>query len=534
MMYARIAAASVIVCAACDRTSSSIPAAHAVPAAVKTAAVPVPRAESLYFAGEYDSAASLWKHDLDSATQSKDSLRQATTLMWLGLASWRRGDNATGRRLGEQSLELKKKLSGNPDLSRSYNALGLLARDEGRLRDAASMFEQAVATARAVADTPGVSRAAANIALIHLELGDFDRARQGFEAAREAGRAMGDERVEGNALNNLGMLTIRLGDPASAVPLINDALVRYRSIEYTTGEQSSLAQLASAYDLLGEPQRALALLDSASRIARASDMRSEEAGNLRLMGEIHQTMSDHRRALEFFSRSRALSRELGLRLEEAMALRVEAASHLALGRTDLARARTRDAVAIHRKEGAAWAEFGDLLLLAELASIANDRSEASARIGEARGLALRLNTPAARGELALSEARIAANERNWPAVLRTLDRGQNDLAKARADIAWEAPALRARAHARMGQLDSAYAAGRDAIAAAERVRGRIGSAGLRTGFTSARAAIYADQVIVLLRLGRTAEAFEVADAARGRALVEHLAEARSGGVQPQR
>jgi CHAT domain-containing protein len=39
--------------------------------------------------------------------------------------------------------------------------------------------------------------------------------------------------------------------------------------------------------------------------------------------------------------------------------------------------------------------------------------------------------------------------------------------------------------------------------------------------------VYGDLVVVLLKLGRTAEAFEVADAARGRGLLEHLATSRT-------
>lgn len=513
--------------AACDRPA---PATQSIPEEqpATAASEAVPRAESLYFAGEYDGAAAHWRRELDSAQSAKDSIRQAHVLMWLGLAAWRQGDNAEARALGERSLEIKKRLKGKTDLSRSYNALGLLARDEGRLRDAATLFDEAVASASTVADTAGVSRAAANIALINLELGEFEKARKGFETARDAGRALGDERVEGNALNNLGMLSIRLGDPLSAMPLVRDALQRYKSIGYPAGIQNALGQLATAYDLIGEPQRALAYLDSGSRIARASGMKTEEASNLRLMGQVYAGMEDHRRALTFFERSIAMSRDLGLRLEQATALRSAASSHLSLGSVSVARANTLEALRIHRSEGAVWEELADLLMLAELAGIAGDRRESSGRIAEALRISAKLDAPGARAEVALTRARIAAQQNDWRGVLRIVEQSRPELARARADIAWEPMALRARAFARLGQLDSAVSAGRDAIAAAERVRGRIASSGLRTGFTSARASIYSDQAIAFLRQGRSGEAFEVADAARGRALIEHLAQARSG------
>src|SRR5207302_2920477 len=68
------------------------------------------------------------------------------------------------------------------------------------------------------------------------------------------------------------------------------------------------------------------------------------------------------------------------------------------------------------------------------------------------------------------------------------------------------------------------AAGREAVTAVERVRGNFGSGLLRTDYMAGRAAAYSDLVAALARLGRMNEAFAVSDAARGRALLEHLAQ----------
>ena len=64
------------------------------------------------------------------------------------------------------------------------------------------------------------------------------------------------------------------------------------------------------------------------------------------------------------------------------------------------------------------------------------------------------------------------------------------------------------------------------MASIERVRAGYQSGTLRTAFLSERAQVYADLVVVLLSRGRTEDAFRVADAARGRALLEHLGAAR--------
>src|SRR6185369_6440939 len=91
----------------------------------------------------------------------------------------------------------------------------------------------------------------------------------------------------------------------------------------------------------------------------------------------------------------------------------------------------------------------------------------------------------------------------------------------------EALALEARAHEGLGHTDASLAAGRRAIAVVERVRGNYASGELRTTYASDRADVYARHVLLLLNAGRTDEAFQIADAARGRALLEHLAAARA-------
>lgn len=486
----------------------------------------IAQAESLYFAGQYDAARTIWTATLGEPQMRNDSALQAHVMMWLGLAAWRLGDYAESRTMGHQSLALKRRLGRSHELSRSYNALGLLARDEGRLTDAAALFDSAMQTAQAAADTAGVNRGAANLALVQLDLGEFSLARSGFETARSAGRAMKDARLEGNALNNLAMLTIRLGDPASAIPMLQEAGRLYGSIDYGTGQQNMLGQLATAYDLLGEPQRAFAVLDSAMRLARAQKLRQEEATNLRIFAELYQAAGDHQRALDYFSQAAALSRALDLKQESGIILRSQARSNAELGRLGAARAAAQEALRIHRNQGAPFEELSDLLLLTELSWSHNDRAAAEAHLRAARALASRLDVTAARADVALTEARIAERAGDWRRVLATLSRASSDLRMARLSNAWDQHALKSRAYAKLSMLDSAAAAGRLAVEAAEKVRGKLGSGVLRTAYTAERASVYGDLAVTLLQIGRPEEAFEVADAARGRALLEHLSTVR--------
>jgi CHAT domain-containing protein/tetratricopeptide (TPR) repeat protein len=508
-------------------------------AASSTAALPAPlnlqlvRGESLYFHGEYDSAHAL----LSAVDRRADSLRDTVALArartWLGLIAYKHGDYVTARRLGEAALALKQQLGLKRDLFRSYNALGLLAWMEGRLKDALTLFDSANTAASAVHDTAGSASASGNRGLVLTELGSFGPARRDFLAARDGGRLLGNARIEGNALNNLGMLAIRSGDPQAAVPFIGDARRLYRSIAFVEGEQNALGQLGTAYAALGQPQQALAALDSALSQSRHLGLRQEEASNLEAMANLYRESGDYRRALELYGSARSINDSLGLAVEGGADLTSMAEIHEALGDTTLAERDANAALHAHTAEGAKVEEIGDLLLLAGAAGRRGRAVEATDRLQAARRLAAEIDAPVVRTDLAIAEAEMAERDGDASRVLRVLATTGTDRASGGFGAEWEIEALRARALARQGRFEVAADAGRRAVAAVERVRGQYGSGILRTSVVAERSRAYGDLIGALEHLGRTEEAFAVSDAARGRALLDHLVSGASGDTVPK-
>ena len=189
------------------------------------------------------------------------------------------------------------------------------------------------------------------------------------------------------------------------------------------------------------------------------------------------------------------------------------------------------ALVAHRAAHAPVQEMRDLLVLADIeSSTQSSRAAAGRHLLSANGIARRLDARTARVELALTSALIADREGNSRKVLRTLQNANSDLTRGRYADEWQAATLKARSYARLGLLDSAAAAGRQAVAAVERVRGNFGSTFLRAAYASDKADAYVDLVDILLRLGRTDEAFQIADGARSRALLEHLIATSAGAA----
>lgn len=501
-----------------------------------TARALVAAAESTYARAEYDSAIATLRDALRMAQRESDTLAHARSLTWIGLANWRLGRYDEAQRWGDSAVRLKERARLSSELFRSYNALGLLAHDQGRFGAAIELFDRAEQAARVVGDSLGVAKAIGNRGLPHVGIGEFGLARREFGVLRDMGRDAGHAVAEANALSNIGMVAIRAGNPGAAIEPLSAAVSVARKVGHAVGEENTLGQLGTAYDAMGDPRRALAYLDSALAIARRRGMKREESDDLLLIAAIYTRSGEHARALDFLSRAATISDELGLQDTGGDIARLQARAYFALGDLERARARAQAARRLHAAAGARLEQLGDELMVAEL----SQRMEAAGRahdatatgIAAARELARALDLPIARATLALGLARIADAAHDARGVLTAIDGARSEVRAVGSDFAWEASALRARALLALRRYDEAVTAGREAVREIERVRGQFGAGALRSSYTAARADVYGDLVVALLRLGRTEEAFSVADAARGRALLDHIAAVGKAAARP--
>jgi tetratricopeptide (TPR) repeat protein len=483
--------------------------------------------QALYWRSEYDSARAVWSAALDIARADGDSLGVAKLLTWLGLAAYRSRDFANARALGEAALELKLTLGDERELARSYNALGMLALDEARLLDGIHFFERARAAATAAGDDRAAGAAAGNLGLIQANLGDLEQAEASLRLMRDAARAAADPRLEANALTNLAMVAVWAGDPQAALLPLDSARAIYRAIDYPPGEQYALGQLATAYSAMGEYQQALTTLDTALILSRRHQLHDHEADNLRLLGGLLADLGDARRALRHLAEAADLARSLGMDAELGSVLRRAAVVNLSLGATQQALTDAHAALAAHRLSGDVFDEIDDLIVLADIQRVAGAGAAASASLRSARALAGRLGARRPVADVALAEARHHEHAGRSRDVLRSVARAETVMLAADFGARTEAGSLAARAYVALGLPDSAAVRGLAAVHALERVRTGLASTELRGTFAAASSNVYGGVVMTLLQLGRTAEAFAVADAARSRELLQQLTSARA-------
>ncbi|HKP30774.1 MAG TPA: CHAT domain-containing tetratricopeptide repeat protein [Gemmatimonadales bacterium] len=487
--------------------------------------------DSLYQAQQYDSARVIFLSGLARARTAGDTLLQARFLTELGLAWYRLGNLPESRRVLEEDIGLKARLSiRDVTLSRSLNALGLVARDEGRHTEAVALFERALLTARSADDPAAIARAAGNLGLPLASLGEHTRARAAYRELRSAGQRLGNPRYEGNGVLNEAMLDVWEGDAPTAIARLDTALVIYRASGNRTGEQFALGQLASAWELAGEYNRALALLDSALSLARELELAGEVADNLRLIAGLHSEAGDWRRALRYYEQADSLLRAARYEGMRGAILRGAASAYLALGNPRRARLDAEEALRLHVRSGEALEQLDDLLLLTELDS--TRPADAERHLMEARRIVARLDTRITRLTMTVADARAAERRGDATRALGLVNAAAPTLGPGDLWAEWQLFAVAARAANKLRRPDSAVVLGRRAVQAIERQRGNMGSEILRRTLITDRADVYGELVVTLLRLGRNDDAFAVADGARSRGLLEHFSAVRTTGPEP--
>ncbi|HVF38600.1 MAG TPA: CHAT domain-containing protein, partial [Gemmatimonadaceae bacterium] len=265
------------------------------------------------------------------------------------------------------------------------------------------------------------------------------------------------------------------------------------------------------------------------------DLKQPETDNLQIIAEIRGEAGDHQRALDYLTRARSIAETTGLASRLGDIARAEAREYAALSRYDLALARARESAAAHRTAGAAMEELNDQLLYAEIAQRAGRPRDADGALVIATALSRKLGSEVAMTSAALGRARIADVAGRSREILDALGKPGSSVGKISAHNDWEVHSLRARALARVRDWNGAITEGRLAVEGVERIRRRIPEGPMRASYAGDKSVVYGDLVIALLQTGRVAEAFEVADAGRGRALLERIGSygrnAASAGAQ---
>jgi CHAT domain-containing protein/tetratricopeptide (TPR) repeat protein len=392
--------------------------------------------------------------------------------------------------------------------------------------------------ARAVVRPPGMKTVGPALAETLVRAGTLvssgspSLARRRFRMAVRLANAAGDDALVATAAGNLGSIEMRRGAVRFARELLVVAYERARRSGHAVAELVAATNLAQAKRFGADLRGARSLYAKALAIAKRVGRESERGIIISNMARIAAAAGDHERALAGDIEALAIHRKTGPPRALATDLNNLGATLMALRRFDEAEKAFVEARAICARIGAH--EILEAVLFNH-GYLEKQRGRAK----EARALYEEALATLRRAESHVYEAAVLSN-----LAWLDADEGRCDAAMTRfgesfalakktglVEEAWTALYGEAHCAEKLGDVTRARARLDEAIALIEAQRGGL-AGGSRGGqlFSAKTHHVYRDAIELALDAGEPHKAFELAERARARTLVDALAGGRRAGA----
>ncbi|MFN7964951.1 MAG: CHAT domain-containing protein [Acidobacteriota bacterium] len=472
--------------------------------------------------GAQDGAAFAWSVVLDESLALGDS-KGAREAAAAALAGWRAvgARREEGRALSDVGLA-------------AYNAFD---------KQAIDAYTEALAIHEETGDAAALPQTLRRIGWYWRWQGDRRQALTYYERALPLFIANRDWQGEVGTLGDTGLVHKELGDADTALTLYERALALAVPGRDGTSIANLLLRAGAIYNDFGEYDRASTLDRQAIAASVAVRDRRVEANAHHSLGNVLARIGDYDGASHSYRRALVLSREMQQRNGIAAALRGLSSATRGVG--DLAEAErlAHEGLEAARASGNVMEETR---VIAELAAIALEggRREAAAKYAsEALEHAAKSGLRSAQASALLTLATIQGGSGSLGRAEARCREALEIVSTLGSAPELESRALTLRARFRLARADrvGALADAEQALQIAESLRSKFVRQEHRASYFESRQRMYALKIEILLRDGDDANqsdiatAFETAERARARSLLDTLAESRvdlRGGVDP--
>lgn len=418
-------------------------------------------------------------------THDKNLETQLLSVMGAGFSSL--GQRQKGLELAQRGLQLARAERDRSNEARALMSLGEIHNSLGDRQGALRDYNEALRVGQEAHDRSWKPTVLSQMAAIYLDFGEIDRSTALCEAAIKASETEGDPADAALGLNGRAMIWERRAEPLKALRDYQRALELARAIKDQSREAGALANIAGVYDSFHQYEQALKVIREAVAIYGNDEDPSGESTAFAMMGNIYDRMGRYREAFEWLNRALALQRANENR---------EGQAHTLLGLGDAYRNAGDQAKALE-----AYTES-----LALMAAIED-------RVGEMK---------------ACSKLGLAYYEQgNYQKASEYYLRGL-PLTRA-AGIRREEAVLLASLgllHEDHGDLKEAEAFYEQSLEAIEYIRTGARLDEFKTEIASGTAELYSRAILLKLKSGKPAEAFELSERARARTLLDQMNNAR--------
>ena len=422
-----------------------------------------------------------------------DAAGQAEALRELGSVAGAHSEYVKAEDLFRRGLALARQASDRRTEADLLNMLGVLDQNTGKDADALENYQAALAIRRAISDSAGVAQSTTNLGVFHRNLGEARAAVADFAEALALRRKFNNAQGTATTLENLAVAQADLGNLEESLALSREAADLFHSSQGRRGETFALINLGDVYARLGDADKALDYYVRARNLAKAVGDHRAEAIVLLSTGAIYDSRREFDTAWETYSEALRISRTGGDKREEARAL-------MALAETDMSRGDAGVASSVGRE---ALEAIGAL----------DDRRE------EARALSF------------LGAALLDSDRAQALAMLHQALEIQQEIVDPEPEAATRSRLARAAEEG--GDLAGAREQALAALDLIESVRRNAPPAGPRVSFQASQQPFYQQAIDILMamhrqdsRRGYDAEALQVSERARARALLDQLAQSK--------
>ena len=492
--------------------------------------------------GENQKAVDALDRALPLARSARDTLGEADIMTNLGVAlSFR--DPKKALEYLEPAVRMARS-AGDRDLEATASSdIGSVYMLMGDPRKALPYVTSALALKREEHDRHGEMLVLANAGTIYYAIGDSYKALDTFRELLPMRREQHDRRGEGTTLYYMGTSLARLGDLDQALESLTEALPIIREVGDARSEGRALTNLGSLYMALGQPQDSLNTLQQALALTRKLKDRIQEESVLTAIAHAFLPLGDTEQALGYCRQALKIQRELSDKRGEGLALAELGSVYASMGERVEALEAYRQALPLFRGASNQGGEASVLNSLGTLALKNRDAKDALPYFEQAVQLLTAIND---RRQRAATELNIGAAYR----LLGDKQKARDSLVEASAQLTAMGDRFeQSRAMYFLALLESddhdwerAKQHLEEALRIDEQIRAAVIAGELRSTWLTTVLDQYEALEDALMHLhqlhperGYDQQAFETAERARARTLLDLLSEARAGlrqGVDP--
>ncbi len=264
---------------------------------------------SLYDKGKYQEALQKLSQAEKEAKLSQDKIEIADILLKGGFALSEKKLFTTALSYYERSLQIYRASDNKPRLARNYNYIGKVYSDIGKYEEGIKYFEEALKVQKELNDKSGVAHELNNIANLYSYLGSYQESIRLLNQALGISEEIKDSTQTTKTLINLGTIYFRLRNYRTSIEYLNRAFKIADEAKEENLKAEALNAIGVVYREQGNYEKALDNYKRALKINKNLKLKYEIAINLSIIGELYKELGRYDDALRYLQQSLDMTKE---------------------------------------------------------------------------------------------------------------------------------------------------------------------------------------------------------------------------------